>query len=102
MAYLFFAFVFSLLVAIFAIQNAVPVTVSFFVWSAQTSLVLIILGAATFGAMVIISLATYVQFKQRIIIQKAKQRQGELEAEVNILRNRLEQEQAKDLTRNDL
>lgn len=102
MAYLFFAFIFALLVAIFAIQNALPVTIGFFVWNVQTSLVIIILGAATFGAMVIVSLATYVQFKQRLILQKSKQRQSELEAEVQTLKTRLEQELAKDMTKNDL
>lgn len=102
MAYLFFAFIFALLVAIFAIQNALPVTISFFAWNVQTSLVIIILGAATFGAMVIVSLATYVQFKQRLIQQKSKQRQSELEAEVKTLKTRLEQELAKDMTKNDL
>lgn len=102
MAYLFFAFIFALLVAVFAIQNALPVTISFFVWNVQTSLVIIILGAATFGAMVIVSLATYVQFKQRLTLQKSKQRQSELEAEVKTLKTRLEQELAKDMTKNDL
>lgn len=102
MAYLFFAFIFALLVAVFAIQNALPVTISFFSWTVQTSLVIIIMGAATFGAMVILSLAIYVQFQQRLALRKSKQRQGELEAEVQTLKNRLEQELAKDMTKNDL
>ncbi|MCX7780579.1 MAG: LapA family protein [Negativicutes bacterium] len=102
MAYLFFAFVFALVVAIFAIQNSVPVTVTFFIWNIQTSLVIVILGAATFGAMVILLLATYAQFKLRLALQRAKHRQGELEAEAATLKNRLEQEMAKDMSKNDL
>lgn len=81
MTNLLFAFVFALLVAIFAVQNALPVTVSFFMWSFQTSLVIIILGAATFGAMTILSLAMLVQFQLKRNINKLKQSQQQLEAE---------------------
>lgn len=101
MVYLFFAFVFALLVAIFAIQNSLPVAVSFFYWSAQTSLVILILGSATFGAMVILLLATYVQIKQRLTLRRARQRQEELEAEVNALRAKLEQDLTNDQTEGD-
>ncbi|MDF2571581.1 MAG: Lipopolysaccharide assembly protein domain protein, partial [Sporomusa sp.] len=54
---LLFAFIFALLVAVFAVQNSLPVTVTFLTWGFQTSLVIIILGSATFGAMTILSLA---------------------------------------------
>ncbi|MDK2925725.1 MAG: hypothetical protein PWQ41_1499, partial [Bacillota bacterium] len=36
----------ALLVAVFAVQNSVPVTVTFLGWRLEMSLVLIILGAA--------------------------------------------------------
>ena len=78
---LLFAFVFALLVAIFAVQNALPVTVSFLLWSFQTSLVIIILGAATFGAMTILSLAMLVQFKLKRNLTKLKQSHQQLEVE---------------------
>lgn len=102
MIYLFLAFAFSLFVAVFAIQNSLPVTIAFLSWSFQTSLVIVTLGAATFGALAILSLAVLVQIRGRWALKKAKQRQVELEAEVKTLKNQLEQELAKDLTKNDL
>ncbi|HWQ61225.1 MAG TPA: LapA family protein [Negativicutes bacterium] len=86
----------------FAIQNALSVNVSFVTWSFQTSLVIVILGAATFGALAVISLAVPMQIKARWDLKKARQRQGELEAEVKTLQERLDKEMAKDLTKNDL
>jgi lipopolysaccharide assembly protein A len=83
---LLFAFVFALLVAVFAVQNALPVTVSFLMWSFQTSLVIIILGAATFGALTILSLSMLVQFKLKRSLNKLNQSKQQLEAENLALR----------------
>ncbi|ACX52997.1 hypothetical protein Adeg_1917 [Ammonifex degensii KC4] len=48
------ALVFALLVAIFAVQNAVPVDIRFLGWRfSNVSLVLVILGAAVAGALVV-------------------------------------------------
>lgn len=102
MLYLFLALVFSLFVAIFAIQNSLAVTVSILSWSYQTSLVIIIIGAATFGALAILSLAVPVQLKARWELKKGRQRQGELEAELKTLQARLDRELAKDTTKNDM
>lgn len=102
MLFLLIAFVFSLLVAVFAIQNSLPVTVSFMAWSFQTSLVIVILGAATFAALAVVSLAVPIQLRARWELKKARQRQGELEAETKTLQERLDKELAKDLTKNDL
>ena len=87
---LLFAFVFALLVAVFAVQNSLPVTVTFLVWSFQTSLVIIILGAATFGAMTILSLALLVQFKLRRTITKLTETQRQLETENHELKAKQE------------
>lgn len=86
----------------FAVQNSLPVSVSLATWSFQTSLVIVILGAATAGALAVVSLAVPMQIKARWNLKKARQRQGELEAEVKTLQERLDKEMAKDLTRNDL
>jgi uncharacterized integral membrane protein len=43
--------VFAILIALFALQNTVTVNVRFLLWEYDTSLVLIILGSAIFGAM---------------------------------------------------
>jgi uncharacterized integral membrane protein len=93
MLYLLFALVFSLAVAAFAIQNSLPVTVSFVTWSFQTSLVIVILGSAIFGALAIISLAVPMQIKARWDLKKCRQHLGELEAEVKTLQERLNKEQ---------
>lgn len=95
MAYLFFSFLFALAVATFAVQNLLPVTVNFFIWSINTTLVIVILGSATFGAMVILSLAIFIQVRLRFALQRAKQHQNELEAEIRLLKSRQEQEHAK-------
>ncbi|VBB06044.1 Hypothetical protein LUCI_1255 [Lucifera butyrica] len=91
MQYIFSAFVFSLLVAIFAVQNSLPVTLTFMAWSFQLSLVVIILGAATFGALVILCLAMLVQFRLRRNLSKVRQLNGKLEAETTALKSKLEQ-----------
>lgn len=102
MLYLFLALLFSLFVAIFAIQNSIAVSVSLLSWSYQTSLAVVIFGAATFGALAILSLAVPVQIKARWELKRARQQKGELEAEVKTLQGRLDRELNKDMTKNDL
>ena len=46
------ALIISIAVAVFAIQNSVPVVVSFLAWEMKTSLVILILGSALAGAVV--------------------------------------------------
>lgn len=87
---LLLAFLFALLVAVFAVQNLLPVTVTFLWWSVQTSLVIVILGMATFGALVIFCLAGWVQFRLRRRLQTALNRQGQLERENQELKTRIE------------
>jgi lipopolysaccharide assembly protein A len=102
MRFLVLAFLFALLVAIFALQNSLSVTVSFMNWSFATSLVIIILGAAIFGALTMFSLAGLVQIRLRHTLQREKQKNIDLEAEISTLKNNLERELAKDLTNNDI
>lgn len=102
MVYLFLALVFSLFVAVFAVQNALPVTVALLYWSCQTSLVIVILGSATFGALAIFPLALFMQLKSRWALQKARQRQDELEVQIKTLQESLDMERARDITENDL
>jgi len=49
-AALIFSLILAILVAVFAVQNAGPVTLRFALWSAETSLVVVILVAAAAGA----------------------------------------------------
>ncbi|WP_371369533.1 hypothetical protein SRRS_26620 [Sporomusa rhizae] len=85
---LLFAFMFTLLVAIFAVQNSLPVTVTFLAWGFQTSLVFIILGSAIFGAMTILSIALLVQFKLKRSLHKIRTSHQELEAELRELKEK--------------
>ena len=79
MKYVVFALMFALLGAVFALQNATAVTVSFAIWSFQTSLVLIVLGSAIVGAMISMLLAAPMQIRLRWALDKANRRSAELE-----------------------
>lgn len=52
MPYLLFTVLVSIVVALFAVQNAVGVALNFFVWSFQSSLVIVILGSFLLGILV--------------------------------------------------
>ncbi|MGI6225133.1 MAG: LapA family protein [Peptococcales bacterium] len=52
--YLVGALLFALLVALFAVQNTIIVKVVFLFWQFEISLVLVILGAASFGALCVL------------------------------------------------
>jgi len=47
---LLIAFLFAIMIAVFALQNTVAANVRFLVWEYETSLVLIIIGSAMSGA----------------------------------------------------
>jgi uncharacterized integral membrane protein len=51
MATLYFAFFIAVLTSVFALQNTTRVTVRLLLWQYETSLVLVILGAAVLGAL---------------------------------------------------
>jgi len=80
--FLFSALVFSLLVAIFAIQNAVQVTVNFLFWNFQTSLVLVILSSVVIGALIIFSVAMVRQFHLSRRIKEHEAKIQELETKI--------------------
>jgi len=62
--YSLLALIFALLVAIFAIQNASMVEINFLTWRfPQISLVLVILGSAAFGALVVFLLGLVKQLR---------------------------------------
>ncbi len=74
------AIFFALLVAIFALQNAVPVEINFLVWQfRRISLVLVILGSAAFGALVVFLLGTVKQVRQARMIREMKSQQKRLQ-----------------------
>lgn len=102
MHFVFFAFLFALFIAVFAIQNYLPVTVAFFTWNFQTSLVIVILGSATFGAMIVLFLSLLIQFRLRHSLNKERQYTCELKAENSTLKKRLEEQTINNMTKNEL
>ncbi|NPV70623.1 MAG: LapA family protein [Firmicutes bacterium] len=49
--FLIVGFAFALIVALFAVQNSMVVSVRFFTWGFETSLVLVVIASAALGAM---------------------------------------------------
>ncbi|HHX50977.1 MAG TPA: LapA family protein [Clostridia bacterium] len=83
--YWILALVFALIVAIFAIQNASLVDIKFFNWEfADISLVLVILGSAAVGAIIIFILGS---IKQVRLVWKMKEAEGKIKK----LENELQQ-----------
>ena len=75
MPYLILTLVISAVVAMFAVQNALVVPVSFFLWTFQGSLVLVIIGAVAAGALWAFLLALWWRFK---VGRKLNQQEQEL------------------------
>ncbi|HBS59824.1 MAG TPA: DUF1049 domain-containing protein [Firmicutes bacterium] len=80
--FLISALVFSLLVAVFAVQNAILVPVNLLFWNFQISLVLVILSASVAGAFIMFFVALFRQFN---LGQKIK----EYEARVKVLEGKI-------------
>ncbi|OIQ61270.1 hypothetical protein MOTE_03460 [Moorella thermoacetica] len=71
--YSLLAILFALLVAVFAVQNAVAVNIKFLAWQFPgISLVLVILGSAAFGALVVFLLGVVRQVRVNREIRQLK------------------------------
>jgi len=86
------ALLFALGVAVFAVQNAAPITVNLIRWQLETSLVVVVVGSAAAGAMVagLIGLIRQIQSSWRIRqlqghIHKLERRLQQLEKERPVL-----------------
>ncbi len=66
--YVILALVFAVFVALFAVQNSMEVTVSFLTWQWNTSVAVVILGAAAFGAVFggLLALVREIQLKLKL------------------------------------
>ena len=51
--YIVLALVFAIIIAVFAVQNTMMVVIRFFLWEANTSLVIVVLVAAAIGAVML-------------------------------------------------
>lgn len=77
--YLILALLFALLVAVFAIQNTAPVTLIFFAWRFQVSLVVIVLGGLAFGAIIMGLLGFLHHIRLSLEIKKLRSSVNQLE-----------------------
>ncbi|AFM02083.1 MULTISPECIES: lipopolysaccharide assembly LapA domain-containing protein [Desulfitobacterium] len=74
MIFLIFTLLVALLVAIFAVQNAAPVAINLFWYVAEVPLVLIILGSALAGALIVFFMAIWREFRLKGTVKaKAKE-----------------------------
>lgn len=60
--YLVLALLFALAVAVFSINNPTPVPIRFLFWTYQAPLVIVILGSAVFGAIIVFLLGISKQY----------------------------------------
>lgn len=76
---------FAFLIALFAVQNSMIVNVNLMIWNIETSLVLVILGAAFLGFLMALSLLFYSQMKLRYQLYKAKTHIKQLQDELALV-----------------
>lgn len=87
--YFLLALLFALLVAVFAIQNPESITINFLVWRfEEVSKVLVILASTAIGALVVIFLGSWWQFKKFVYIRKLEGEVKELQSSLAKLSNR--------------
>lgn len=83
--YFVLALIFALLVAIFAVQNPETIGINFLAWRfEEISKVLVILASTAIGALVVIFLGIWWQFKKFMYVRQ-------LEGEIRELKNRLDE-----------
>jgi len=77
--WLIMAIVIAMLVVIFALQNAIPITVSFLTWKFESSLALILLITIALGALMSLLVSVPSKIKKIKIILNQKKKIQELE-----------------------
>ena len=95
MLYLVFAFLFSLFIAVVAMANGEVVTVNYLFGQVDLSLIVLILGSATAGALALGSFSLFRGIQTHLQFREARQKQAELQQRVEFLegeRTRLEAE----------
>ena len=80
MLYLIFAMGFAVMVTLFAIQNAMPVTINFLSWSGNTSFAIVVLGSAGAGILIALLSQAMVQLRLRLSLRQSENRIHELES----------------------
>lgn len=87
--------IFALLVAVFSIQNAIPVSISFFTWRFETSLVVVVLGGIALGVLMMGLFASFKQFKLKRKIKGLKSETKKIEAEKENMKTDISELEAK-------
>ena len=82
MFYLLATVLFSLLVALFAMQNAIPVSVNLGPWGVEASLAMVVIGSAAVGIAAALPIWIMMQLQLRYRLMKANSRVKELESEL--------------------
>ena len=80
MLYLIFAMGCAVLVTLFALQNAMPVTINFLSWSGNTSFAIVVLGSAGAGVLIALLSQGMVQLRLRMSLRQSEARIHELES----------------------
>lgn len=89
------ALFFSLVIAVFAVQNAVIVPINFVTWHFETSLVFVILVATALGALVVGLVGLFTRVKQGLQMKGLQSRSTKLSSELEDLSKDNETLQAK-------
>ncbi len=79
------ALIFSLIVAIFALLNNQPVSINYFFGKVEVSSVIIILGSAFSGALIVFLLGIYRQIKLTVKVRGLNADIRELEKDIELL-----------------
>jgi len=90
------ALLFALLVAIFAVQNAMLVLVGFLHWEFEISLALVILGSTAAGALVVFLLGLVQQVGRGMKIREYRNRILRLETELGTLQQEMKEPAVKE------
>lgn len=84
------ALLFALAVAVFAVQNADPISFQLFGWQSETSLVFVVLGAAAAGAVAAGLVGLVRQIKASLRIRQLQARLHKAEHELETLQKQLD------------
>ncbi|MDD2401179.1 MAG: LapA family protein [Clostridia bacterium] len=83
--YLVSSLLFAMIVALFAIQNTEIVIIKFLAFEFSVSLVLVILGSAIIGALILYLLSLFKQFGSWFKFRQVRQQKENLEKQINDL-----------------
>jgi len=81
-----FSLILAIIVALFAVMNAIPVNVNLFFAQFKVSLAIVIFASAVFGAVIIMILGMISQAKMKLKIKELSKKNQQLAVEVSNLK----------------